>query len=68
MPTKVDKLKAVIGESGLKKSYIAECLGLSRAGYLKKENGESEFVASEIQALKRILSLSNSQVTDIFLS
>jgi transcriptional regulator with XRE-family HTH domain len=66
--TDTEKLKKVIEASGLKKSYIAERLNLSRSGYLKKENGTTEFVASEIQELTKILSLTRSQVYDIFLS
>lgn len=66
--TNVNELKAVISESGLKKGYIAERLGLTRAGYMKKENGESEFLASEVAEMGKILSLSNAQVKSIFLS
>ena len=66
--THPEKLKELVAASGLKKSYIAERLNLSRSGYLKKESGKTEFVASEIQELTKILSLTRSQVNDIFLS
>jgi transcriptional regulator with XRE-family HTH domain len=66
--THPEKLKEIVAASGLKKSYIAERLNLSRSGYLKKESGKTEFVASEIQELSKILSLSRAQVNDIFLS
>lgn len=66
--TNVSELKELIADSGLKKGYIAERLGLTRAGYMKKENGESEFVASEVAEMSKILSLSNAQVKRIFLS
>lgn len=66
--TNSEKLKEIVAASGLKKSYIAERLNLSRTGYANKENGKTEFVATEIQELSKILSLSRSQVNDIFLS
>ena len=66
--TNVAELKELIAKSGLKKGYIAERLGLTRAGYMKKENGDSEFVASEVAEMSKILSLSSSQVKRIFLS
>lgn len=65
--TDTAKYKALVDDSGLKKKYIAERLGLSYAGYLKKENGENEFVASELGVLKGIFGLSDKQVNDIFL-
>ncbi len=66
--TKTDKLKLLIADSGLKKTYISERLGLSRAGYQKKENGEREFTASEVGEMRKLLSLTDAQVKDIFLS
>lgn len=66
--TNVAELKELIAKSGLKKGYIAERLGLTRAGYMKKENGDSEFVASEVAEMSKILSLSSAQVKRIFLS
>ena len=66
--TNVSELKELIADSGLKKGYIAERLGLTRAGYMKKENGEREFVASEVAEMSKILSLSSAQVKRIFLS
>jgi hypothetical protein len=35
----MEKLKKIISDSGLKKVFIAEKLGISYQGYLKKENG-----------------------------
>ena len=66
--TNVDELKALIAESGLKKGYIAERLGISRTGYMNKENGKSEFLASEVAEMSKLLSLSSAQVKSIFLS
>lgn len=66
--TDSNKLKGIIESSGLKKTFIAKELGLSYQGYLKKENGRSEFMANEISILKDLLRLSNKDVSDIFLS
>lgn len=63
-----EKLKEIIDRSGLKKSHIAEKLGITSQGFWKKENGQSDFTASEIRVLKDILNLSDRQVMDIFLS
>lgn len=46
-----------IDESGLKRSFIAEKLGLSPYGLSKKINNESEFKGSEIKLLCQILNI-----------
>lgn len=50
-------LENKIQESGLKKTYIADCLGLSRTSFYKKLNNESEFTASQIGKLCKILAI-----------
>lgn len=65
--TDTARYKALVADSGLKKKYIAERLGLTYAGYLKKENGDNEFVASELGILKGIFGLSDRDVGAIFL-
>ena len=62
------KLKMIIEASGLKKTYIAEKLGLSYQGYLKKENGTNQFLSSEIKTMKDLLHMSDEEVMEIFLS
>lgn len=62
-----DKLGERIRDSGLKKVFIAEKLGLSYQGYLKKESGKSDFTSTEIALLKDMLKMSNKEVADIFL-
>lgn len=62
-----DKLGERIRDSGLKKVFIAEKLGLSYQGYLKKESGKSDFTSTEISLLKDMLKMSNKEVADIFL-
>jgi len=63
----VQRYKALVDQSGLKKTHIADRLNLSYQGYLKKENGESEFTATHISILKDLLRLSNKEVSEIFL-
>jgi hypothetical protein len=48
--------------------YIAERLGITYQGYLKKENGENEFMASEIKTMQELLGLSAKDIREIFLS
>ena len=66
--TDVNRLKEVVRDSGLKKVYIAERLGITYQGYLKKENGENEFMASEIKTMQELLGLSAKDTRKIFLS
>lgn len=66
--TDTARLKNLVESSGLKKTFIAEKLGLSYQGYLKKENGKSDFMATEVSILKDLLRLSNKEVSEIFLS
>lgn len=56
------KIKAV----GLTISAVAEKLGITRAGFYKKLNNDSEFKASEISKLTTILSLSDIEREQIF--
>lgn len=65
--TNVGKLKEKISNSGLKKVYIAQKLGLTYQGYLQKENGRNEFNAPEISIMKDLLTLSLKDVDEIFL-
>jgi DNA-binding XRE family transcriptional regulator len=66
--TDVNRLKEVVRDSGLKKVYIAERLGITYQGYLKKENGENEFMASEIKTMQELFGLSAKDTREIFLS
>ena len=62
------KLQEIVKNSGVRKSFLAEKMGISYQGYLKKESGKSEFLANEIAVMKDVLRLSNKEVADIFLS
>lgn len=59
-------LQDTITQSGLKKQYIAEQLGLSRQGLRLKLNGEHEFLETEMQKLCELLSLNKQQRDRIF--
>jgi DNA-binding XRE family transcriptional regulator len=60
-----ERLKEAIKESGLKKVFIAEKLGISYQGYQKKENGKSDFLANEVSIMKDLLHLTNKEVAEI---
>lgn len=60
------KLSKEIDESGITITAIAKKLGITREGFYKKLNNETEFKASEISTLQRILNLSNEKRDEIF--
>jgi DNA-binding phage protein len=47
-------------------TFIARKIGITREGFYKKLNNETEFKASEIAALQSILRLSNKKRDEIF--
>ena len=59
-------LNDVISDSGITITAIARKLGITREGFYKKLNNETEFKASEISAMQKILNLSNKKRDDIF--
>lgn len=59
-------LSEEIAESGITITAIAKKLGITREGFYKKLNNETEFKASEISAMQGILNLSNKKRDDIF--
>ena len=63
MNTKLDK---VIYESGLKLEAIARKMEINRVSLWNKIQGRTEFKASEITSLAKILNLSAEQRDDIF--
>lgn len=66
--TDVDRLKDAISNTGISIVAIANKMGITREGFYKKMNGETEFKASEIISLSRILRLSKIDRDKIFLS
>ncbi len=49
--------KAARINAGLSTSDAAECLGISVAGYLKKENGQSRFYVDEMDKLSHLFGI-----------
>ena len=64
----ITKLTELVKESGIKRSFLAEKMGLSMQGYLNKEYGKSKFNSEEIKVLKDVLHLSPKQLDDLFFS
>lgn len=61
------ELKDLIRRSGLKYAYLAEKLGISYFALKKKIDNETEFKASEIQAICELLKISDLTIKeDIF--
>lgn len=55
--TNTKELERIIKESGLKKSYIAKAINLSRQGFKNKCENKSPFTADEICGLCELLSI-----------
>lgn len=59
--TDTTRLNKLIAETGLKKKFLAQKLGLTPYGLAKKINGETEFKASEITKICQILDIQDIQ-------
>lgn len=59
-------LKEKISKSGLTVTWVASKLGISREGLHKKLRGNSEFKASEIATMSKILNLTNDEIREYF--
>lgn len=55
--TDTKELERRIAESGLKKSYIAQQMGISRMSLYNKVSGEREFTTGEVKALCEVLNI-----------
>lgn len=64
--TDKEKLSEAIEDSGMTIKAIAKKLGIARGSFYKKLNNETEFKASEISVLQKILDLSNEKRDEIF--
>ena len=64
--TNKDLLEKYIEKSGYKKSFIAKKLGITSYGFLLKINNKSEFKASEIGILCKLLKISVEERMAIF--
>lgn len=59
-------LNQMILDSGLKKEYIANVLGISDQALRNKLKGVTEFTNSEVGRLINVLNISESQVMELF--
>lgn len=64
--TNTELLKKTITESGITIVFLADKLDISREAFYMKLNGKTEFKASEIFTLRRLLGLSSKQTEAIF--
>ena len=67
--TNVKLLKERIARSGMKNTFIADSIGMSRASWYNKREGRTEFTADEIKKLCDILHITSLRERDeIFFS
>jgi len=66
--TNVDMLDKAISSKGIKIGFLCDKLGLSSPSLTRRLQGKTEFKASEIAAMRDVLSLSDKDVRLIFLS
>lgn len=57
--TNTELLKKKISDSGLKKSHIAKCVGISRGMLNKKINNESAFNQYQIEKICQVLNITS---------
>lgn len=57
--TNTKLLKEKIAEVGIKKGVMAEKLGLSRPGFTKKLNGQTDFKSEEILKMCEMLNITS---------
>lgn len=62
----MELLEKKIKDSGLKKGYISDKLGIDRSAFRKKLDGKTEFTASEVGILVDLLKLTAEEVRLIF--
>lgn len=60
------ELDYAIKKAGLNRQKVAGLLGVSQMAFFNKIHNRTEFKASEIVALKKLLNLSNEQRDRIF--
>lgn len=64
--TDTRRLKEVIEANGLKTSFLAEKLGISRQALLNKMSNKTEFKAGETLVLRELLNLTPEQWESLF--
>ena len=63
----MDRLEELIKSKGVKKKYIAECLGITPKALTYKLQGKTEFRLNEVADIAHILGLTKKEAIDIFL-
>lgn len=65
--TNTELLAKKVKENGLRTAFIAEKLGISKAGWYRKLKGKSPFTAEQIQIMCEILHITSlREKEDIF--
>lgn len=66
----MDKVKLVqaIENSGFKRQFIADKVGISSYALAQKINGDREFKLSEAKSIAELLQLSDKEAVSIFLA
>lgn len=64
--TNTTKFREKVDSRGLKFSFMAESIGISREWLYKKMNNESSFRANEIMIITKLLGLTRRERDDIF--
>lgn len=64
--TDEEKLRKKIRDSGFRIAFVAEKCGMSYQALLNKMRNDTEFVASEIKALRNLLGIDEVEAEDIF--
>ena len=62
--TDTEKVRKIILDKGLKLQYIAQVLGITRYSLAKKLGNQTEFKASEITELCKLLGISSLKERD----
>lgn len=64
--TNLELLNEVIDNSGLKRLYIAECLGITKQAFWKKTSGFSEWSVTQIATLQKLIGFDDETLMKIF--
>ena len=64
--TNTTLLQRKINESGFKDMFLAKACGITERTFYNKKKGKTAFNQDEILILKRILNLSDSEITLVF--
>lgn len=60
------KLESVVKASGYKIEFLVKQLGIERSTYYSKISGRTKFKPAEIEKLKYLLHMSDSEAYEIF--